>query len=252
MFKQTSLRLACVLISSVILLTACDDGSNYAPVTEVTGIEKIPSSGTHRVVSGETVYEIAWRYGLDYRYIAARNHLRPPYYLMKKGQLIALQGKTAVSVIPASPDLKQPLELKKKNPHPTVAPASTVHEERVGPLVWTSPAIGRIAKRFTSSHKGINIAGYLGEPIKAAASGQVVYSGDGLRGYGNLIIIKHDSLFLSAYAFNQKLFVHEGDYVRKGQKIAEMGNNESGSPRLHFEIRRAGKPVDPAFYLNQS
>ncbi len=100
-----------------------------------------------------------------------------------------------------------------------------------------------------STNKGVNIGGAAGDPVKASADGRVVYAGNGLRGYGNLIIIKHDATYLTAYAHNRALMVKEGDAVTKGQKIAEMGNSDSDRVMLHFEVRRQGKPVDPLKYL---
>lgn len=100
-----------------------------------------------------------------------------------------------------------------------------------------------------AKNKGVNIGGTAGETVKAAADGRVVYAGNGLRGYGNLIIIKHDATYLTAYAHNRALMVKEGDAVSKGQKIAEMGNSDADRVMLHFEVRRQGKPVDPLKYL---
>lgn len=114
---------------------------------------------------------------------------------------------------------------------------------------WKWPAKGKVIRSFSSLNKGINIAGTQGEPIYAAATGKVVYCGDGLRGYGNLIIIKHNNLYLSAYAHNETVMVKEGDLVNQGQKIAEMGDTGSNKTMLHFEIRRAGKPIDPTSLL---
>ncbi|MDN0084904.1 peptidoglycan DD-metalloendopeptidase family protein [Crenobacter sp. SG2305] len=119
-------------------------------------------------------------------------------------------------------------------------------------VTWGWPAEGKIGRGFSDSNKGIDIPGKPGQPIYAAADGKVVYSGSGLRGYGKLIIIKHDKTFLSAYAHNSSLLVKEGQAVRKGQKIAEMGNTDADQVKLHFEIRRFGKPVDPAQYLDSS
>ncbi|GAB7537192.1 hypothetical protein BGC_34100 [Burkholderia sp. 3C] len=112
------------------------------------------------------------------------------------------------------------------------------------------PVRGPILNQFDDSkNKGLNIGGTAGTPVKAAADGRVVYAGNGLRGYGNLIIIKHDPTYLTAYAHNRALMVKEGDSVTKGQKIAEMGNSDSDRVMLHFEVRRQGKPVDPLKYL---
>ncbi|WP_244816056.1 peptidoglycan DD-metalloendopeptidase family protein [Caballeronia sp. Lep1P3] len=115
-------------------------------------------------------------------------------------------------------------------------------------FIW--PARGPVIGTFDDAkNKGLNIGGAAGDPVNASADGRVVYSGNGLRGYGNLIIIKHDATFLTAYAHNRALMVKEGDAVTKGQKIAEMGNSDSDRVMLHFEVRRQGKPVDPLKYL---
>jgi lipoprotein NlpD len=118
-------------------------------------------------------------------------------------------------------------------------------------LDWLWPAKGKIIAGFSESAnlKGIDIAGKMGEPVVASAPGKVVYAGSGLRGYGKLIIIKHNKTYLSAYAHNREILVKEGDQVKKGQKIAEMGNSDADQVKLHFEIRRLGKPMDPARYL---
>jgi lipoprotein NlpD len=111
------------------------------------------------------------------------------------------------------------------------------------------PAKGKITSEFSEANKGIDIAGKVGDPVQAAADGKVVYAGNSLRGYGNLVIVKHDNTYLTAYAHNSKLLVKEGDTVRKGQKIAEMGDTDTTSPKLHFELRVNGKPVNPTPYL---
>lgn len=117
-------------------------------------------------------------------------------------------------------------------------------------LHWIWPAEGRVVSQFSSTDKGIDIAGREGSSVYAAAAGKVVYAGNGLRGYGNLVLIRHDSLYLSAYAHNRKLLVHEGQVVYKGQKIAEMGHTGTGTTILHFEVRRASQPIDPLLVLN--
>jgi lipoprotein NlpD len=133
------------------------------------------------------------------------------------------------------------------------SPAPSVNDnvpQGTGSIALAWPVRGQLLNGFDDSkNKGINIGGAPGEPVKAAADGRVVYAGNGLRGYGNLIIIKHDATFLTAYAHNRALMVKEGDAVTKGQKIAEMGNTDSDRVMLHFELRRQGKPVDPLKYL---
>lgn len=221
-------------LSVVCLLISCTETSNYAPVTEVSTVDPIPISGQHRVKAGETLYAIAWRYGLDYRDVAVRNHIVAPYYLRPQ-QMLYLQT-------PATPQ-----------PNAEPVPTTLVKLEKtaskpprlVKSSQWQMPAQGKILSAFSGMNKGINIVGQKGDAIVATAGGQVVYAGNGLRGYGNLIIVKHNAVYLSAYAHNSKLLVKEGDTVSRGQKIAEMGDTASNRVMLHFEIRRAGKPIDP-------
>ncbi|VVC76189.1 Murein hydrolase activator NlpD [Aquicella siphonis] len=236
-----------------LLVSACSDVETYAPVTDLSHIEPVPKSGTHRVSKNETLYEIAWRYGLDYRYLARLNQISPPYTIHTQ-QIIYLNGKpvsaairqerrqaaATASVLPAS-------ALSSPQPRPSVsANESRIQREpNYSVSGWRWPARGDVINAFSRVNKGINIAGRLGEPVYAAAAGKVVYSGNGLRGYGNLIIIKHNSLYLSAYAHNNLVLVQDGDWVKQGQKIAEMGKTGADKVMLHFEIRRAGKPVDP-------
>jgi lipoprotein NlpD len=119
-------------------------------------------------------------------------------------------------------------------------------------FAFSWPANGQVIGNFDEvKNKGLDIAGQAGDPILAAADGQVVYAGAGLRGYGNLIILKHNNTFLTAYAHNQSLLVKEDQSVRRGQKIAEMGNSDTDKPKLHFEVREYGKPVDPMPYLKK-
>jgi lipoprotein NlpD len=114
---------------------------------------------------------------------------------------------------------------------------------------WIAPTVGKPIKPFTEESRGIDIPGKMAQPVLASGSGKIVYAGAGLRGYGKMIIIKHNKEFLTAYAHNSKLLVKEGDSVKKGEKIAEMGNTDTDQVKLHFEIRRFGKPVDPAKFI---
>ena len=141
-------------------------------------------------------------------------------------------------------------------PAETAAPASPKAEEKAEPLqggdeiFWIWPASGKMIGTFSENgSKGIDIAGKAGDPVIAVGDGKIVYSGTGLRGYGKLVIIKHNNTYLSAYAHNQNILVKEGQSVKKGQRIAEMGNTDADQVKLHFEIRRQGKPVDPMKYL---
>jgi lipoprotein NlpD len=117
-------------------------------------------------------------------------------------------------------------------------------------LAWIWPVSGKVIEGFDETrNKGIDIAGSEGDPVHAAGDGQVVYRGNGLRGYGNLVIIKHTDEFISAYAHNRQILVEQGQTVKRGQRIAEMGKSDADAPKLHFEVRRQGKPVDPLKYL---
>ncbi len=153
-------------------------------------------------------------------------------------------GKSSVLPVPTVPQAKPPAENNRTQPD--VEPAGNDISE------WGLPAHGKVIAEFseTANRKGVDIAGTRGQPILASAAGKVVYSGSGLRGYGKLVIIKHNKTYLSAYAHNDQILVKEGQMVAKGQKIAEMGSSDSEQVKLHFEIRRFGKPVDPAKYIN--
>ncbi|HEX6733506.1 MAG TPA: peptidoglycan DD-metalloendopeptidase family protein [Azonexus sp.] len=148
---------------------------------------------------------------------------------------------------PARPEAR--VEAK---PEPAVAAPAPAPAPATGPddVPWIWPAAGKVVAPFSESgNKGLDFAGKAGDPVIAAGDGKVVYAGTGLRGYGELVIIKHNAAFLSAYAHNRKILVKEGQQVSRGQKIAEMGNTDAEAVKLHFEIRKQGKPVDPAQYL---
>jgi lipoprotein NlpD len=169
--------------------------------------------------------------------------IKLPYSEQALAQLQQL-GSAAPSVT-AAPEAR---------PAPPAAPrsdAGRVPEIDGDDLGWIWPTAGKVVAGFSESAnlKGIDIAGKSGQPVVASAAGKVVYAGSGLRGYGKLIIVKHNSTFLSAYAHNREITVKEGQQVAKGQKIAEMGDTDSDQVKLHFEIRRLGKPVDPAKFL---
>jgi lipoprotein NlpD len=150
-----------------------------------------------------------------------------------------------VTVVKAGPAIEKtmPPEISTISIPPAEAVRNNAHSE------WVWPSKGRVSDLFSESTKGIDIIGMRGQAVTASAGGKVVYSGEGLRGYGKLIIIKHNETYLSAYAHNSKLLVKEGETVIKGQKIAEMGSTDAGLVKLHFEIRKNGKPVDPLKYL---
>jgi lipoprotein NlpD len=196
---------------------------------------------------GDTLYGLSKRSGVSVERLAQLNQLKKPYTI-QPGQTIFLKplkssAKTVANKTVAPDTVATNKKIAQQPKQKTHWPKS---------VRWQSPAKGKIVKKFSRQRndaKGIDIAGKLGQSIVASADGKVVYSGDGLISYGNLIIIKHNKTYLSAYAYNRKLLVKEGDLVRSGQKIAEMGRKDKLSPRLHFEIRKNGKPVDPQKYL---
>ena len=197
-------------------------------------------SRVHVVAPGETLYTIAWRNGLDYRDLARWNGLRDPDYL-RVGQRLVLAAPAAS----APPPAVRPTSV----PGPSaVGAGATAPPRTAAPPAWRWPTDGRVASRFGAASalpNGIGIAGRVGQPVRAAAGGRVVYAGSGLIGYGQLVIIKHSDTYLSAYGHNSRLFVRQGQQVAAGEKIAEMGLGPGREPRLHFEVRRDGTPVDP-------
>jgi lipoprotein NlpD len=240
-------------ILAVLLLTGCGQ-KTLAPVVSAWH-QPAAANSDYIVRKGDTLYSVAWNFGLDYRALAKINHLKPPYAIhmgqrLKMTTLSRLAPQAEKSgyseTMPAT--RQQVLPSKKPSRHST-APQPALPTQ-VGRWQW--PAKGRLVARFNpkpGGNHGIDISGRLGEPVVAAASGRVVYSGAGVRGYGNLIIIKHTNRYLSAYAFNQQNLVREGTSVRQGQTIARMGKDSAGSVLLHFEIRKDGRPVNPLNYL---
>jgi lipoprotein NlpD len=288
-------RIFCWLV--VILMAGCASGGKHAPVVErgnVVRVVKAPEKSNekdwrprvHVVQKGDTLYAIAFNYGLDPRELAEQNNIADPN-LIKVGQQINLfaggavsrpsveskpvqsavkdqpkvvkypYNETAVTQVEAVQATERPAMVKVEvKPKPEIRaesrPEIKAEVEGEDALEWGMPTQGKVIATFSEAdnRKGVDIAGKLGQPIFASAPGKVVYSGSGLRGYGKLLIIKHNKTFLSAYAHNDQLLVKEGETVNRGQKIAEMGSSDSEQVKLHFEVRRLGKPVDPANYLS--
>ncbi len=203
----------------------------------------------HLVQRGDSLYSVGWSYGYDYKDVARWNGLRPPYELTP-GQRLRFMPSAGVKVsVPKQPVIVEPEPRATQVPSPSRAPTA---QKNTGIVTWRWPADGKIVGRFDAGDplkKGINIGGELGQPVRAAAAGKVVYSGSGLIGYGKLIILKHNEALLSAYAHNKDLLVTEGETVEVGKQIAAMGSSGANVVMLHFEIRRDGVPVDPIEYL---
>lgn len=207
------------------------------------------NSQLYRVGAGETLYAIAWRYNLDYRELARWNTITAPYTI-HPGQELMLTDPASL------PESRRPTVSSKTASDKPAGQTKTRTVAAAQPALpppkkWIWPTRGKVVQTFRGQQsiaQGIDIEGTTGQDICASADGKVVYSGSGLAGFGQLIIIKHNDTYISAYGHNRSLLVQQGAEVKAGQKIAEMGKLQ-GSARLHFEIRRQGKPVDPLKYL---
>lgn len=236
------------------------------------GFENAGKPGYYTVRQGDTIMRIATEVNHPWRDIASWNNLENPN-VIEVGQVLRVVpptaaaaaatppltegAKTAATPAPAAPvagtkPATPPDAVAAAPAAPAAAPAQPAPAPSAGAdnvnFIW--PAKGAVVSGFDEAkNKGVGIAGKAGDPVLAAADGRVVYAGAGLRGYGNLVILKHNNTFLTAYAHNQRLLVKEDENVKKGQKIAEMGSTDADRVKLHFEIRRSGKPVDPVRYL---
>jgi len=241
----------------------------------------------HTVRKGDTLYSIALDHGIDYRELAQWNGITDPG-LISLGQELRLSPPaattaTATAPLKSAPGVQarsldeapaaagdggvktQPRAVRapysdrtyaqmanlKPELSPKAEPRPPSGQEGEGGVSWGWPASGKVISTFSdgANLKGISIAGKLGQPVLASAPGRVIFSGTGIRGFGKLIVIKHNDTFLSVYGHNNELLVKEGQNVAKGQKIAEMGSSDTDQVKLHFEIRRFGKPVDPVTLL---
>lgn len=223
-----TLRLGTALVL-LLFIAACGSHSSWQDNPQ-----------THIVRKGETLFSIAWRYGKSTKDIARWNRLGDGS-LIYPGQVLKLNGYAATSRRTTS---STTAKRRESRPLPSIP-------SQPAPI-WSWPTKGRINIDFGAkpgTGTGVLINGRNGQPIHAAASGRVVYAGSGLIGYGQLIILKHNDTYLSAYGYNASLLVKEGDQIKKDQKIATMGEGPERKPRLHFEIRRNGKPVNPRRYL---
>ena len=271
---------------SAMVLSGCANKNRPAPVEDrspnaasapakmVASADNAGKPGFYSVKSGDTLIRIGMDNGQSWRDIARWNNIENPN-LIETGQILRVTppeetgvvvrpvsstnvvtspapANTASATAPASNTASVRPPASAANPPnastPTNNLANTDSAEDTVSFQW--PTRGNVLAGFDEvKNKGIDIAGKAGDPVLAAADGKVVYAGSGLRGYGNLVILKHNNTYLTAYAHNQSLLVKEDQAIKRGQKIAEMGNSDADQVKLHFEIRRQGKPVDPAKYL---
>ncbi len=233
----------------------------------------------HKVEQGDTLSEIGKKYGKNYKNIAVWNSIDAPYAL-REGQVLRLTPPTyglfsnappiakTIAAEPQKPSVKTVVSQSKPKPKPHHIPSKPTphitknnkkppaspkkHSKKI--TGWSWPTEGKVTRYFSfeNEKKGIEISGRVGQSVRATAAGRVLYSGDGLdKYYKNLIVIEHDSGFLSTYGHNKRRLVQEGDYVAGGESVAEMGTSGSGGALLYFEIRKEGKPVNPLDYLSK-
>lgn len=244
------------LLVAVFALLATGCASTNSGESESLEPNETPvAQGEYRVQRGDTLRSIAARNGTEWNTLARLNNLQPPYTI-NVGQTLRISGNA-----PVSAPTNTPRRITANSASHAAAPvpssplrvtASSSAPPPPGAGKWQWPTDGQVIGAFSTDNglnKGLDISGQQGQPIVAAQAGSVVFAGSGLRGYGELIIIKHNSTYVSAYGHNSRLLVKEGQQVQAGQQIAEMGSSGTDKVKLHFEIRRQGKPVDPMQYL---
>ncbi len=266
---ETSCRLgffrvfsALAVLLLVTLQTGCG-GTPQAPVENRrdgepgSAARAVSTPSRYTVKRGDTLYSIAWRFGLNHRELASSNGIDRPFTIFP-GQQLSLDGAALASTASVgsqtAPVRSKPAPAEAKSTpvrKPSAAkPANQTVAKGAPVSQWRWPTSGKVVRSFSGTvHKGIDIAGTSGDAVNATAPGQVVYAGSGIVGYGKLLIVKHNAHYLSAYGHNRRLLVAEGAVVKAGQKIAEKGSSATNSVKLHFEIRRDGKPVNPLSLL---
>jgi lipoprotein NlpD len=254
--NSTRLTLSALLIALSAIQYGCGTRLGPAPVVDRSSgaSNEVVAPGYYRIKRGDTLLRIALDHGHSHRELAEWNNISDPN-VIEVGQVIRVEPTKSSKPITSRAEVKQekPVDKKSLNTAQSEKPIQEKPQQDLTTdtgirLSW--PSKGEVVERFDEGkNKGIGIAGKSGDPIQSAADGKVVYAGNSLRGYGNLVIVKHDNTYLTAYAHNRTLLVKEGDAVKKSQKIAEMGNTDSDRVKLHFELRKNGKPVDPSAYL---
>lgn len=218
------------------LLAACGSSSK-APITSAGGSGATSSAGTYVVQRGDTLYSIARRHGTTVANLSSLNRITDPSQL-EVGQRLSVRGGVAASSSTSTASRA-----------PAASSSQPAAAADAAAIAWGWPVRGNVITQFSSTTRGIDIAGTIGTPVNSAADGTVSYVGNGLRGLGNLVLVTHSNGFITAYAHNSRITVQTNERVKKGQKIAELGESDTTSPRLHFQVRRNGTPVNPLSYL---
>jgi lipoprotein NlpD len=241
--------LICVVLS-LSLVSGCSSTNGGVPVFNA-GERLFSGSRSHVVRSGETLYSIAFRYGLDFNEIAHANNIKAPYLIFVDQKISLPRGASTKTKNTSKAKSKTKKTKTAKKTQPSASkPQKTLSND--SQIKWRWPISGEIVSGFSLSgkvNKGVDLRGKLGESVLSAGPGVVVYAGGGLRGYSKLVIVKHSDRYLSAYGNNGAIFVKEGDKITAGEKIAVIGSSGSTIEILHFEIRRNGKPENPLIYL---
>jgi len=265
-----------LILVMILAINGCSSRSKPAPVVDVQGslplsqrIKNSVNGSEYIVKKGETLYSIAWRADVDVRTLAEINNIKAPYNIYPQQKLFLSKksnkpskSKTKSKSFNSSKQkvIKKPIAQKKKQEYggneveqkirKKAQQQNTVFSQKI--RNWRWPAKGKVINKFSiakQGNKGIDIAGRRGDSVKATADGKVVYAGDALQGYGQLIIVKHNDDYLSAYAHNDRILVKEQQVVKAGQVIAKMGDTDAERVMLHFEVRFRGKSVNPMKYL---
>lgn len=246
--KPTASKVVLLMcIFFILYAQGCTSNKNYALVLDYKQDWSV-NTKYYKVEQYDTLYSIGFRSNYGYKKLATWNKIPPPYVL-KIGQKLKLFQSKKYRTKYTRPKNK-PKKIKTNNSPPKKSSVVVTNHKKSLKLYWVWPLKGRVLKMFSkTSNKGIDIVGKVGQDVKSAEAGKVVYGGSGLVGYGNLLIIKHNDLYLSAYANNSRLLVKEGQFVKKQQVIAKVGRVRGKKALLHFEIRKNGKPINPLKYL---
>lgn len=269
MFQRPIIWLVAGSLLASAFLSGCST-NKPAPITDIhsstPSTASVEADRSYTIQPGDTLYKIAQQHGTTVQAIANANNITDPSQL-RVGQELIVKGGSTTSTVAAVTPPKRPTEktvsakdgaetLAVETPkeiettqEPSAVATDSPRASDANLINWGWPTSGTIIQGFTANTKGIDIQGTIGDPVVAAANGKVMYAGNGVRGLGNLILLGHSDGFITAYAHNDSLLVKTGDEIQKGQKIATLGESDTTSPRLHFEVRRRGTPVNPLSYL---